>query len=101
MCSMSNTISTASAGKRLSVPLTPRDLADLELIRNSAERLDALPRDVDVTSEAALVHAVFEAGLERIHEAAELAGYEAYAQDPEFVEYRAARRSGGERLRDA
>ncbi|CAN5313256.1 hypothetical protein BH09ACT6_BH09ACT6_25980 [soil metagenome] len=82
------------------MPLTAQDLADLELIRNSPERLGALSENVDVNSEAALVHAVFEAGLERIREAAELAGYDAYAQDAEFQQYRAARRSGGERSRD-
>lgn len=98
---MANIFSTTSVGKRLSVPLTPHDLADLELLRTSPERLSALSPDVDVTSEAALVHAVFKAGLERIREAAELAGYDAYAQDPEYIEYRAVRRAGGERSRDA
>ncbi|MFF1878627.1 hypothetical protein [Leifsonia sp. NPDC058230] len=94
-----NTLASASTGKRLSVPLTARDLADLDLIRNSPERLDALPGDVDASSEASLVHAVFIAGLERLREAAEAAGYAAYAADPEFQEYRAARRAGGERQR--
>jgi hypothetical protein len=97
---MMNTRAARPAGKRLSVPLTAGDLEDLELIRNSADRRDALPANLDVTSEAALVHAVFKAGLERIRETAELAGYESYAQDPEFMEYRAARRAGGERSRD-
>ena len=98
---MAKPLISASVGKRLSVPLTPSDLDDLELIRVSPERLSALSSDVDVTSEAALVHAVFKAGLERIREAAELAGYDAYAQDPEYIEYRAVRRSGGERSRNA
>lgn len=96
---MTKTLTSSSMGKRLSVPLTPSDLADLELIRISPDRLSALASDVDVTSEAALVHAVFKAGLERIREAAELAGYEAYANDPEYIDYRAGRRSGGERSR--
>lgn len=91
----------AAHGKRLSVPLTPHDLADLELLRNSSERMDVLPAGADVSSEAGLVHAVFEAGLQHIRQLSELAGYEAYANDPEYVEYRSTRRSGGERRRQA
>lgn len=98
---MTNTLSSTTVGKRLSVPLTTRDLEDLNLIRNSPERLGTLSADIDVTSEAALVHAVFEAGLEHIRQAAELAGYDSYAREPEFLEYRAARRFGGERSRNS
>jgi hypothetical protein len=71
--------------KRPSVPLTSRDLRDLELIRNSPEAMRAagVPEGA---SEAALLSAALRAGLERLREAAEDAGYAAlalsYQDDP-------------------
>lgn len=64
--------------KRPSVPLTHRDLRDLELIRNSPEAMRAagVPEGA---SEAALLSAALRTGLERLREAAEEAGYAALA----------------------
>ena len=62
--------------RRLSLPLTAKDQADLDLIRSTPERLGSLPGNIDASSsDAALVHAVFEAGLAQIREAAETAGF--------------------------
>ncbi len=72
--------------KRPSVPLTGRDLRDLELIRNSPEAMRAagVPEGA---SEAALLSAALRAGLEHLREAAEEAGYAAlaasYQDDPQ------------------
>jgi hypothetical protein len=72
--------------KRPSVPLTGRDLRDLELIRNSPEAMRAagVPEGA---SEAALLAAALRAGLEHLREAAQEAGYAAlaasYRDDPE------------------
>ena len=67
--------------RRLSLPLSAQDIKDLELIRGFEQRRSALPERVsEHTSEAELVHAVFEARLARVREAIELAGYrELYA----------------------
>jgi len=86
--------------RRLSLPLTAKDQADLDLIRSTPERLGSLPGNIDASSsDAALVHAVFEAGLAQIREAAEIAGYAALANDPEYQSYHAARRAAGGRRR--
>lgn len=70
------------------------------LIRESPERLRALPGSLDDTSsDAALVHAVFVAGLVRIREEVEAAGYTALAEDAEYTEYHAARRDAAGRRR--
>jgi hypothetical protein len=64
--------------KRPSIPLTGRDLRDLELIRNSPEAMRAagVPEGA---SEAALLAAALRAGLEHLRETAEEAGYAALA----------------------
>jgi hypothetical protein len=90
--------------KRPSVPLTRRDLRDLELIRNSPEAMRAagVPEGA---SEAALLSAALRAGLEHLREAAEEAGYAAmaasYRDDPqeEAVEAAMRRRPAGRRFR--
>lgn len=72
--------------KRTSVPLTGRDLRDLELIRNSPEAMRAAGAP-DGASEAALLSAALRAGLEHLREVAEEAGYAAlaasYQDDPQ------------------
>ncbi len=89
-----------SALKRLSLPLSASDLADLKTIRNSPERLRALPSVVDnSSSDAALVHAVFEAGLVRVREVIEMAGYAELVDDQEYQQYHAARRAAAGRRR--
>jgi hypothetical protein len=81
--------------KRPSVPLTRRDLRDLELIRNSPEAMRAagVPEGA---SEAALLSAALRTGLEHLREAAEEAGYAAlaasYQDDPKEQAVEAAMR---------
>lgn len=84
--------------RRLSVPLTGRDLADLETIRRSPERLNELEVSSE-SSEAALVHAVFEKGLQLLKEEARERAYEELAADEELIAYKAARRSVPRRRR--
>lgn len=67
--------------RRSSLPLTERDEHDLALLRSSAPQRAALGRlsgeplaPADL-SEAALLHAVFEAGLAAVREASEDAAY--------------------------
>jgi hypothetical protein len=86
--------------KRLSLPLSAQDIRDLELIRGSAQHLSALPGGVsEQASEAELVHAVFAAGLARVREAIELAGYRELANDEEYTNHRAQRRAAAGRRR--
>lgn len=88
------------AAKRLSLPLSARDIEYLELIRGSEQHLSALPGRVsDQASEAELVHAVFEAGLARVREAIELAGYRQLADDEEYTNHRTQRRAAAGRRR--
>lgn len=82
---------------RASLPLSPRDVADLARLRESPSaiaRLD-LP-DGDVT-EAALLHAVLVVGLRAIEEATQERAYaelaEQYRGTAEGAERRAARTS--------
>ena len=81
--------------KRPSVPLTSRDLRDLELIRNSPEVMRAAGVS-EGASEAALLSAAIRAGLEHLREAAEDAGYAAlaasYQDDPKERAVEAAMR---------
>lgn len=81
--------------KRQSVTLTARDLADLALIRNSPEARRAIGATEDM-SEAALLHTLLTHSLQQARQAAEEAGYAAYAEwarsDPEEVAVRAALR---------
>jgi hypothetical protein len=65
---------------RKSLPLSERDLHDLALMRGSVAHRAALSRlaDVDVnedSSEAALLHAVMEAGIRAVAQQVEAAGY--------------------------
>jgi hypothetical protein len=73
------------AVRRPPLPLTERDLADLAALRDPGPGRAALGRlapgalpEGDIT-EAVLLHAVFEAGLRAVREAAESAGYEQLA----------------------
>lgn len=89
---------------RKSVPITPQDVRDLELLRDEASPLarsfaelagGSLP-----DSEAAVLHGLLALGLERVRQAAEEAGYAAlaqsYATDPaERAERAAGRRHRG------
>lgn len=89
---------TSARDKRLSIPFTGQDLDDLALLRRSPAVLRSLPgAPTPESSEAGLVRAVFEAGLERARELADVAGYEALAEDDDYRAYHAARRGASPR----
>jgi hypothetical protein len=70
---------------RKSLPLTERDLADLERLRQETPERAALARlagaDVIHVTESALLHMIFMAGLHAIREQAEEHAYAAAAAD--------------------
>jgi hypothetical protein len=77
--------------RRAGLPLTERDLADLETIRNAPER-EALGRAAETElppgelTESALLHAVFTAGLRALRRAIDDAGYAELAADSEYLD---------------
>ncbi|ANF31532.1 hypothetical protein A0130_07465 [Leifsonia xyli] len=76
------------------MPLTDRDEEELRIVRRSPARLSVLT-DIDArASDAQLVHAVFEAGLEHLREAEEAAEYVALAADDEWADVERRRRAG-------
>ncbi len=73
---------------RKSLPLSARDVEDLEKLRSSHEMREALSTlssesITEASSEAALLHAVMEAGKRAIREHLESAGYAQIAQQRE------------------
>jgi hypothetical protein len=93
--------STASRRvRRLPVPLTERDEADLRLIRNSPEALGQIGVRAD-DSDATIVHALMTLGARQAREAAEDAGYAALAADLEERAIELAIRRHGRRRRTA
>jgi hypothetical protein len=70
---------------RKSLPLTERDLADLEPLRGQGPERDALADlagvAVESLTEAALLHMIFAAGLRAIRERAEERAYASAAAD--------------------
>jgi len=79
------------AKARKSLPLTDRDLADLERLRGHSPEREALAElagvVVESVTEAALLHMIFAAGLRAIREKAEERAYASAAAE----ELRAAR----------
>jgi hypothetical protein len=73
------------AKARKSLPLTERDLADLERLREHGPERDALAdlagTVVESVTEAALLHMIFAAGLRAIRERAEERAYASAAAD--------------------
>ena len=73
------------AKARKSLPLTERDLADLERLRGQTPERDALAElaglEVESVTEAALLHMIFAAGLRAIREKAEELAYASAAAD--------------------
>jgi hypothetical protein len=73
------------AKARKSLPLTERDLADLERLRAETPERAALSDltgvAIESVTEAALLHMIFTAGLGAIREKAEERAYEAAAAD--------------------
>src|ERR1700733_13266278 len=83
------------AKARKSLPLTERDLADLERLRAQTPERDALSDlagvvVVEGVAEAALLHMIFTAGLRAIRETGEELAYASAASD------RLARGEGGD-----
>jgi hypothetical protein len=88
---------------RKSLPLTARDLRDLDILRGSPARRGALASLVDIEvgetlSEAQLLHAVLEAGLRAVEERIEEDGYARIAAERSETE-QAARRAVARRRR--
>jgi hypothetical protein len=89
---------TSARDKRLSIPFTGQDLDELARLRRSPAVLRALPgAPAPESSEAGLVRAVFEAGMERARELADVAGYEALAEDDDYRAYHEARQGASPR----
>ena len=84
LCAMLSRMSAPSVGRK-NVPLSQRDLEDLENMRSgdSPERraLLEIANNVPLTSESAVMRAVLEIGIARVHEVAEAAGYRQLAQE--------------------
>jgi len=77
---------TEPAKTRKSLPLTERDLADIERLREDIPQREALSEMVgfvvvESVAEAALLRMIFEAGLRAIHEKAEERAYASAAED--------------------
>ena len=83
--------------RRHSLPLSEMDLAVLATIRNSQVHKDALESLIDFrffpeTSEAALLHAVFRAGVHALNREIEVAGYAQIAATQSVEERKAIAR---------
>jgi hypothetical protein len=82
---------------RKSLPLTSRDLKDLRRLRHSTTHQAALSDlagelVTDTSSDAAVLHAVWEAGLKAVRERVEDEGYREMAKDGDIGIGRAAAR---------
>lgn len=83
---MATTRLNQPTARRTPLPLTERDLEDLQKLREPSPEREALNRLADTpladeVSESLLVHAVFLAGLRAIREAAEERAYAEAASD--------------------
>ncbi|MGO1543588.1 MAG: hypothetical protein ACTHXA_04515 [Gulosibacter sp.] len=76
---------------RISVPMSDRDLRDLELLQSSPEYREQLP--ASASSKAALTHAVFDEGMKVIKERAEARIYEEMAKESAETESRSKNRA--------
>ena len=77
---------TEPAKTRKSLPLTEKDLADVDRLRQETPEREALSEMagiviVEGVTEAALLHMIFEAGLRAIRERAEERAYASAAED--------------------
>ncbi|MFT4011090.1 MAG: hypothetical protein QM655_13725 [Nocardioidaceae bacterium] len=82
---------------RKSLPLTERDLADIERLRTSQAHQAAIASLAEVsvadnTSDASILHALLEIGLRAVRERVELEGYELMAQDQDAAKRQASAR---------
>ncbi|OBY30936.1 hypothetical protein [Mycolicibacter kumamotonensis] len=79
---------TRSTTSRKSLPLTPRDLRDLTAMRESPVHRAVLAELAntslsETSSEAAVLHAIWEAGVQAVRERVEETGYAQMAADRE------------------
>lgn len=77
---------TAERATRKSLPLTPSDVDHLAMLRASAEHREALSDLAgsvvsERSSEAALLHAVWEVGMKAVQERVEEEGYAQLAEE--------------------
>ena len=92
---MTNTIPRVT---RKTISLTREDVRDLQLSRSApAALLRVSSSTVRGQSEAAIIRAVFEIGLERVRSESDAAGYAELALDPEQVEFDTAMRARARR----
>lgn len=84
--------------RRLSVPLTERDLADPRLIHHAPDGVGG--SIVRNGSDAALVRSLFERGVAAWREDVEVHGCAALADDEEYAQHAAAVRAGSARRRE-
>lgn len=85
------------ATTRKSLPLTARDLEDLAKMRSSATYRGTLGQLADVevhpeSSEAAVLHAVWEAGVRAVQERVEAEGYAQIAAEMDAAQRKAVAR---------
>lgn len=79
-------MATLPRSTRKSLPLSERDLVDLATLRSSEQYREALSRlggqqVTAATSEAVVLHAVWQAGLKAVREQLEADGYAELARD--------------------
>ncbi len=80
---------TFPSRSRKSITLSERDQRDLQLLRHNAPVRESLDGDLtESTSEAALIRAVFEAGMNQVRSEMDARGYEQLAQDPDIASHR-------------
>lgn len=84
-------------GTRKSLPLSERDLRDLAVLRGSTAHRAALSRlahseVTEASSEAAMLHAVLEAGIKAVQELVESEGYAQIAAEDAAEERQAVAR---------
>jgi len=92
-----------TSARRLSVPLSPTDEELLALLRSDAgsDARAALRLASTTFSDAAFVRAVFELGIQTLHDEHEINIYREMAADPEFTaETEGMRQRTQSRLRD-
>lgn len=87
----------SSSTQRKSLPLSDRDLRDLDKLRGSDAHRAALARYTSTTvtetsSEAAILHAIFEAGMRAVREQVEEQGYAQMAAERDYDQRAVARR---------
>lgn len=91
---------TSPVVRRPSLPLTANDEAELVRLREepqyrqALQQLSGAPVGEGSTTEAALLHAIFAAGLTAVKESAEEAGYAVMAAEQDAQRQMEARRRG-------